>query len=249
METTFIFSRVERKYFIDELTKKRLLQRMNGLLLPDEYGKSTVCSLYLDTPDHLIIRNSLDAKAYKEKLRLRSYGAPGENSPVFLELKKKYLGVVYKRRVSLPLSEAKAYLSGKRPAKKGQIWKEIDYAMGVYGWPQPAMMIACEREAFFWAEDPSFRVTFDDAIRARETSLQLEAGSSGKLLLPQGMELMEVKSSGAMPLTFALALNELSLLPTSFSKYGTGYINSLSAKTTITEPVHQKGAMKYVSNL
>lgn len=76
METAYIFKRIERKYLLDEVTKKRLLQRMKGELLLDEYGKSTICSLYLDTPDHRIIRSSIDAGAYKEKLRLRSYGTP-----------------------------------------------------------------------------------------------------------------------------------------------------------------------------
>ena len=112
METTYIFKRIERKYLVDEVTKRRLLQRMKDRLLLDEYGKSTICSLYLDTPDHRIIRSSIDAGAYKEKLRLRSYGTPRADSTVYLELKKKYEGVVYKRRVSLPLSEAKAYLTG-----------------------------------------------------------------------------------------------------------------------------------------
>ena len=132
METIYTFARVERKYFIDELTKKRLLQRARGMLLPDVYGKCTVCSLYLDTPDHLIIRNSLDARSYKEKLRLRSYGTPKADTPVFLELKKKVQGVVYKRRVSLPLRDAEAYLDRERPPLTGQIWREIDYAMQFY---------------------------------------------------------------------------------------------------------------------
>ena len=219
METTYIFKRVERKYLIDEVTKKRLLQRTKGALLLDEYGKSTICSLYLDTPDHRIIRNSIDAHAYKEKLRLRSYGTPKEDSTVYLELKKKYLGVVYKRRVSLPLSAARAYLTeGKRPVDS-QIWQEIDYAMHFYDWPKPATLVSYEREAYAWADDPSFRVTFDSAPRARDTALQLERGSAGSPLLPVGLELMEVKSAGAMPLAFSQALNALQIRPTSFSKY------------------------------
>ena len=43
---------------------------------------------------------------YKEKFRLRSYGVPGPEDTVFLELKKKYKGVIYKRRAMLPLTEA-----------------------------------------------------------------------------------------------------------------------------------------------
>ena len=248
METTYIFKRIERKYFVDEVTRKRLLQRMKGMLLLDEYGKSTICSLYLDTPDHRIIRNSIDAGAYKEKLRLRSYGTPKESSVVYLELKKKYQGVVYKRRVSLPLWEAKQYLTGGQLPGDSQIWREIDYAMRFYGWPRPAMVISYEREAYAWTEDESFRVTFDSAPRARDSALQLERGSAGALLLPMGLEIMEVKSAGAMPLTFARALNELNVRPVSFSKYGTAYLN------TLNEPGNRrvaaaKGAMQYVSNL
>ena len=248
METTYIFKRIERKYLVDDVTKKRLLQRMKDRLLLDEYGKITICSLYLDTPDHRIIRSSIDAGAYKEKLRLRSYGTPRADSTVYLELKKKYEGVVYKRRVSLPLSEAKAYLTGAKPHQDSQIWREIDYAMGFYGWPEPAMVISYEREAYTWTEDGSFRVTFDSAPRARDNALQLERGSAGALLLPMGLEIMEVKSAGAMPLTFARALNELNVRPVSFSKYGTAYLN------TLNEPGNRrvaaaKGAMQYVSNL
>ena len=248
METTYIFKRIERKYLIDEVTKKRLLQCTKDALRLDEYGKSTICSLYLDTPDHRIIRSSIDAGAYKEKLRLRSYGTPKDGSTVYLELKKKYQGVVYKRRVSLTLADAKAYLSGgKRPAD-GQIWREIDYAMRFYRWPKPAMLISYEREAYTWADDPSFRVTFDSAARARQTDLLLEHGSAGDLLLPMGMELMEVKSLGAMPLSFARALNELSITPTSFSKYGTAYTRSLVTTAKPTETI-LKGGLKHVSNL
>lgn len=248
METTYIFKRVERKYLVDEVTKRKLLERMGGRLVLDQYGKSTICSLYLDTPDHRIIRNSIHAGAYKEKLRLRSYGTPKEDSTVYLELKKKFQGVVYKRRVSLSLADARAYLTdGKLPADD-QIWREIDYAMRFYGWPKPAMLISYEREACYWAEDPSFRVTFDSSPRARDRALALERGSAGSPLLPTGLELMEVKTTDAMPLFFAKALNELDIRPTSFSKYGTAYTNTLIEIEPQIEYT-AKGAMKHVSNL
>ena len=248
METTYIFKRIERKYLVDEVTKKRLLQRMKEQLVLDEYGKSTICSLYLDTPDHRIIRNSIDAKAYKEKLRLRSYGTPKEDSTVYLELKKKYQGVVYKRRVSLPLSVAKDYLAKGEIPDDTQIWREIDYAMRFYDWPAPAMVVSYEREAYAWANDPTFRVTFDSAPRARDTVLQLERGSAGTPLLPVGQQIMEVKSSGAMPLAFARVLNEMDILPTSFSKYGTAYTRSLFPNDPVSMNV-TKGAMQYVCDL
>ena len=110
------------------------------------------------------------------------------------------------------------------------------------------MLISYEREAYTWADDPNFRVTFDSAARARQTDLLLENGSAGASLLPVGLDLMEVKSLGAMPLSFARSLNELSITPSSFSKYGTAYTRSLVTTATSTETI-LKGGLKYVSNL
>ena len=84
-----IFKRVEKKYLVNEEQKNALFAIIADKLVPDQYGRSTVCSLYLDTPDYLLIRNSIDAKAYKEKLRIRSYGAPKAEASVFFEIKKK----------------------------------------------------------------------------------------------------------------------------------------------------------------
>ena len=108
----YIFKRVEKKYRVSTLQKERLLDIIGDKLIPDEHGKSTVCSLYLDTPTYLLIRNSIEARTYKEKLRLRSYGVPTGDTRVFLEIKKKFEGVVYKRRVSMSLDEAKTYING-----------------------------------------------------------------------------------------------------------------------------------------
>ena len=89
-----IFKRVEKKYRITEATYLSLMERIGEQLEPDRYGKSTVCNLYLDTPDFLLIRNSIEAVSYKEKLRVRSYGIPKEDGTVFFEIKKKYKGTV-----------------------------------------------------------------------------------------------------------------------------------------------------------
>ena len=81
-----IFKRVEKKYLVSSEEKQKLMSIIGDRLVPDRYGKNTVCSLYLDTPDYLLIRNSIDAIAYKEKLRLRSYGVP-KDAPIFFEIK------------------------------------------------------------------------------------------------------------------------------------------------------------------
>jgi len=247
MSAICIFKRIEKKYLISEEQYGALLRRICPHLKPDEYGRSTVLSLYLDTPDHRIIRSSIEAENYKEKLRLRSYGVAAADSAVFLELKKKYNGVVYKRRAAMTYAEAERYLrQGEKPFGS-QIMSEIDWSMRFYGWPQPAMMIACEREAWFDEEHPDLRLTFDRGIRCRQQELYLSSGSVGTSLLPEGTVLLEIKTGGAMPLWLADALDAEGILPGSFSKYGAAYTHFLE-EARRPKPITEGGS-KHVVNL
>ncbi len=227
----YIFKRIEKKYLVSESTKDKLISEISEHLDPDPHGKSTVCSLYLDTPDFLLIRNSIEAKCYKEKLRLRCYGVPSTDDKVFLEIKKKYKGVVYKRRVSMTLSQAKKYLADRTAPVRSQIMNEIDYAMDFYNSPAPSMLIAYEREAYYAKDMPSIRLTFDRNVRYRRDDLYLEHGNEGTKILPDGFYILEVKTDGAVPLWLSHALTKLDIFPTSFSKYGTAYKKELQSAT------------------
>ena len=242
-EELSIFKRIEKKYQLTQKQKEELLAAVGEYLTPDEHGQSTICSLYLDTPDHLLIRNSIDAEAYKEKLRLRSYGTPKPTSKVFLELKKKYKGVVYKRRVDMTLEEAEKYLATGEMPMNSQIMKEIDYAMEFYHHPQPAMMIVYEREAFYVKGMPNLRLTFDTSVRYRDTGLLLEEGTEGKKIISDDTVLLEIKTDGAMPVWLSHALDGCKIRPSSFSKYGTAYLE------TLKEELNHKGEKEHVSNL
>ena len=224
MKDTYIFKRVEKKYIIDKKTKEELLSRISSRLTPDIHGISTICSLYLDTPDYLLIRNSIEAKVYKEKLRVRSYGVPSDDSKVFFEIKKKYKGVVYKRRVSMTYVEMLDYLKkGTRPCE-GQIMNEIDWAMKFYRYPEPKMLIFYEREAYTCDEDEGLRITFDTNIRYRTEELSPSGKDRGKTILPSEAVILEVKTGGGMPLWLSRTLDELKIYPGKFSKYGRCYL-------------------------
>jgi len=223
MQDICIFRRVEKKYLLTQQQRRELLDRIGDHLKADAHGRSTVCSLYLDTPDWLLIRNSIDATTYKEKLRLRSYGTPTTESRVFLELKKKYRGVVYKRRVAITERQAEAYLqSGIKPFDS-QIFRELDYAMRFYHNPKPAVVLCYEREAYTVPDAPNLRLTFDTDVRYRRTDLSLTAGAAGKEILDRDTVILEIKTDGAMPLWLSRALDECGIRPASFSKYGTAY--------------------------
>ncbi len=228
------FKRYEKKYFMNELQYQQLKYRFQDYLRADAYGEATICNVYFDTPNHLLIRNSLEKPVYKEKLRLRSYGTPRAGDEVFIELKKKYKGVVYKRRINLELNEAEQYLYEEVPMVGAtQIGREIDYFLQYYQEIVPSMYISYRRIAMYGITDPELRVTFDREIHWREEELWLERGDWGKPMLGEEEHLMEIKIPGAMPVWLTHILDELQIYPVSFSKYGMGYLQSISTKEEI----------------
>lgn len=222
-----VFKRYEKKYLVSSAQYGLLLRAFGGRLQPDQYGESTVCNLYFDTPDARLIRASLEKPVYKEKLRLRSYGIPDAGGTVFIELKKKYKGVVYKRRIDMTLEAATEYLVQSRaPENMGQIAREVDWFLALYPRIRPAMYISYQRTAFAGTDEPGLRVTFDREILWREEELRLDAGAWGTPLLAEDQRLMEIKIPGAMPLWLARLLDTLRVYPVSFSKYGRAYQES-----------------------
>ena len=171
------FQRYEKKYLLNPEQYQKIRAGLAPYMEADEHGRYTICNLYYDTPDFQLIRASLDKPVYKEKLRMRSYGVPADGDSVFVELKKKYKGVVYKRRTVLEAGEALDYLAGRcSPRAKDQICREIDWFLGRYH-PVPQVFIAYDREALAGLEDRVLRVTFDIDLRWRDTALDLRSGA------------------------------------------------------------------------
>lgn len=225
-ETQLSFQRYEKKYLMSAGQYEGLWQELSVRLRPDEYFSSTVCSLYYDTEDYRLIRHSIQKPVYKEKLRMRSYGVPDEDSEVFVELKKKFKGIVYKRRISLPADRAEEWLSGGPAPEDSQISREIGWVLERYEL-SPKILISCDREAWVDKEEPELRFTFDKNIRYREDELSLLAGSHGRLLLDEGSVLMEIKMPGTSPLWLAELLSRHNVFPAGFSKYGKSYEQKL----------------------
>lgn len=226
-----VFRRIEKKYIVDEPTYEKLIKKLDRHFVKDRYYKSTICNIYYDTPSHQLVRNSIEKPVYKEKLRVRSYGVPNDEDMVFVELKKKYKGVVYKRRIEMTLAQTRDFFAGKDvPHDNPQIENELKYFLKFYEGIAPAMYLSYDRLAYCGAEDPSLRLTFDTHILYREEQKELDKGIWGKELLPAGMRVMEIKIPNAMPLWLSSILDELEIYPASFSKYGTAYLNEFSEK-------------------
>ncbi|MEA4910994.1 MAG: polyphosphate polymerase domain-containing protein [Oscillospiraceae bacterium] len=231
----YIFERYESKYLLDARAYSTLMRGMREHITPEQYGRYTIYNLYFDTPNFRLVRQSLDKPIYKEKLRLRSYTLPKADSEVFVELKKKYDGVVYKRRVQMSYKQAYEYLMlGKNPDPDAQILREIDWFKSFYPM-RPAVNLSYAREAFAGKEDDALRITFDSDILWRSTNVDLSKGAFGEQLLEPGMRLMELKTPGAIPLWLCRLLDAAQIYPTSFSKYGSSYLRMLQSEEKIKD--------------
>lgn len=218
-----VMQRVEMKYLLSPAQVALLRQGLQGRMQPDAYGLTTIGSLYYDTPDHRLINRSLEQPGYKEKIRLRSYGVADNASPVFLELKRKAEGVVYKRRAAATLDGVRAFFAGQdRLSDDAQIDRELAYFRDFYGDLAPACLIMYDRTAY---EEPGgdLRLTIDANPRYRTDRLDLRLPMEGTPLLPKGWAVLEIKVQQAMPLWLTALLAKGKIYKTSFSKYGTAY--------------------------
>ena len=231
MDYQAVFKRYELKYMITLEQKERMIKAMEPFMRLDQYGRDTIRNIYYDTDSYRLIRHSIEKPAYKEKLRIRSYRKVGPETLVYVELKKKYDSVVYKRRLMMPEKKAVEWMEhGSCKENTSQISKEIDYFLEYYQTIQPRVFLSYEREAYYSLDGSDFRVTFDENILCREDRLSLEEDVGGISLLEEGKCLMEIKCSGGIPLWMTQVLTKEKIYKTSFSKYGTYYINYILPK-------------------
>ena len=156
------FQRHEVKFLLNRKQRMALELAMQDHMQQDQYGESTICSLYYDTRDFRLIRRSMEKPVYKEKLRLRSYGPAQQDGMVYVELKKKYDGIVYKRRISMKEAKASRYLAGEtRLPEDSQIGREIDWFKKYYQELLPAVYLCYDRIAYFSREDADLRINQD----------------------------------------------------------------------------------------
>lgn len=277
---TSVFKRCEKKYLIDATQRRTIEAAARQFMSPDDYGRTLVTSVYLDTPDRSIIARSLEKPVYKEKLRIRVYGREDGTAliflcqhglvaarafygdmllaiPAFFELKKKYKGIVYKRRVRMSLMGAWALAHGASyeaamttyplACVRGsdplthhltidvQIAHEIEAALGRYDGLEPSAAILCWRVA--WApqnEAAEPRITFDDEL----CYVDLAAGDPvTHPILEPATSVMELKASTSLPHWITDALSSLHVYPQSFSKYGVAACMS-AARREERRPVH-----------
>ena len=230
-----VMQRYELKYLLTAEQTEALLLALRGHMQLDQYGRTSIASIYYDTPDARLVRASLEKPPFKEKLRLRSYGLATETSPVYLELKRKAYGIVYKRRVQTTLPLVRRFFSGLGDiCAGGQINREITHFRDYYARLQPACLIIYDREAYF-EPGGDLRLTIDFDPRYRMEQIDLSTSMAGTPLLPKGHTILEIKVQQAVPLWLRAILSALEIYKNSFSKYGEAYKQQLRRSAAFNE--------------
>lgn len=227
--TQHTFKRYEKKYLLTPEQYDSILPELGQEMQEDEYGQYTICNIYYDTQSYELVRNSIAKPVYKEKFRLRSYGVPDNTGIIYAEIKKKYDGVVCKRRIAACPDDIQAFIrEGLELDENREIQREIRYFFERYH-PQPKVFIGYDRIALAGRESPELRITFDRNIRWRRDAMDLCAGDRGDPVLPEGGIVMEIKIPQAAPLWLTRVLSKHRIYPLSFSKYGTCYGRYIAA--------------------
>lgn len=241
MAVQTVFKRYELKYLMTREQKNLLLKIMTGHMELDKYGHTTIRNIYFDTDNYRLVRHSIEGPPYKEKLRVRTYSHVSGNDNVFVELKKKYKSVVYKRRLVLPLDETMDALTMHRPLPvKSQIADEINYFCSYYQTLRPAVFLSYEREAFYSIDGSDFRVTFDENILYRDEDVSLSGAVYGTPIIAGNQVLMEIKTPGGIPMWMTDFLTSQKIYKTSFSKYGAAYKDMLQSNKNIAAHSNDK---------
>lgn len=158
-----VFKRYEMKYMMTRKQHKAVLEAMLAYMRLDKFGHTQVRNVYFDTENYRLVRRSIEKPSYKEKLRIRSYEKVRAQDKIFVELKKKYDDVVYKRRESLPYIDLSAWLENEGSVPfpvDTQIGREIAYFFTYYQTIEAKVFLSYEREAFYALDGSDFRVTF-----------------------------------------------------------------------------------------
>ncbi len=229
-EAIVVMKRYELKYILKKEQIEYLVDKLKGHMEVDKYGMTSIASLYYDTPSSRLIRTSIEKPLFKEKIRLRSYGLAKPGKPVYLELKRKAYGIVYKRRVSTTIEDVNKFFNREANIfADGQIAKEITYFRDYYETLIPSCLIIYDRVAYY-EPDGDLRLTIDYNPRYRLDNLNLNTSMEGISLLDKDSAILEIKVQNAFPLWLSKILDEGKIYKSSFSKYGEAYKQSIINK-------------------
>lgn len=228
-EIISVMKRYELKYILTKEQVEHFKTKVLEHMKIDKYGLTTISSLYYDTPTFTLINKSIEKPKFKEKIRLRSYGLAKDDSPVFLEIKRKHESIVYKRRIVTTEDKAERYFKEDEEFDKEQISRELKAFKEKYEILEPKYLIIYDRIAYY-QDNSDIRITLDMNPRYRVDDLNLHTSMNGIPLLKEGEAILEVKVQHSVPLWLVKILTEEKIYQSSFSKVGNAHKREMANK-------------------
>ncbi|MCK4753316.1 MAG: polyphosphate polymerase domain-containing protein [Planctomycetes bacterium] len=216
------------KYLISESKASAIAQFIKPHTRPDRHCQSNGCypivSLYLDSDDLMLCRESLTGKKNRFKLRIRSY-TDEPNYPRFFEIKRRANTVIIKSRAKVIHSDVAPLISGMIPSSRsnGSEGKALEqfqlYHRSIGG--MPIVRIQYLRQAFECIADRRARVTFDRNLRYNMTSApDVSFNGHGWQELLLNKVILEIKFTDYYPTWIEQIIRHFDLQRKSISKYG-----------------------------
>lgn len=231
--------RYELKYRISESKAEAITQFIKPYLHLDRYSKLRtngaypIVSLYLDSDNLQLCRESLEGKKNRLKLRIRSYTDEPDyprffeikqHRPHFFEIKRRVNNIIIKSRARVKYQDVSSLLLGASlPLQThdgdGETLKQFQlYANSINA--GPVILIRYMRQAYEDDSENRVRVTFDRELFYNVTrELKVTMGGAGWQRLFSNDVILEIKFTGRYPAWLSQMVKVLNLHQQSNSKY------------------------------
>lgn len=228
------FSRYEFKFLLDPILRQKIENEIYPFVRYDGYvdqnlnNKYFVRSLYFDNDDFSHYYEKIDGVRARRKFRLRTYkNALQENSPVFLELKGRYLDRTYKKRIKISphivdqIQEAKNLEILLEEQTVNEVFETFTFDTNLRK-IKPKICIDYFRRPYVSDFDVHFRLTFDEMLVGTPSkSLFFDESSASSLCIP-GLTILEIKFHRRIPAWFHRIIQTHNLMRKSISKFCVG---------------------------
>ena len=225
--------RYELKYLISEAQAAAVDCYIRPFLEYDRYSKLQrggmypIVSLYLDSDDMQLCKETLTGLKNRFKLRIRSYTDEPEY-PRFFEIKRRINRVILKSRARVTDEDVPILLKGRLLPPQGFSTDEAAlnqfqlYAASICAGPK--VLIRYTRQAFENTDENRVRVTFDRELCYKMTDKpEVRLGGPGwqPNSLTNGYVILEIKFTGTYPAWLTRMAAHFNLQARSVSKFAT----------------------------
>jgi len=238
MADNTLFCRYELKYRISESKAEAVEQFIKPYIHLDRYAKLQpdrtypIASLYLDSQDLKLCRESLTGKKNRFKLRIRSY-SDDPDTPCFVEIKRRLNNIIIKGRVRVTNDNVATLLSGRSlPPQK---YKTDEHTLRQFQLYMhcinagPVIRVRYNRKAYEDDSDNRVRVTFDRQLCYKTGSEPIIMFNDiGWQRHRHGSVILELKFTSRYPAWLSGMVKYFDLQRQSVSKYASSIKESCS---------------------